>query len=104
MEVRRRTEIQKTLIVGFSGNYMRLMVPTYRVLCNLDPERTDLLLLSDPKRAGFMQGLEGLGSGVEAIEDWLEDFLNGERLPVGRCPWDQRRRQLPPYMRLSQCR
>ena len=66
----------KTLIVGFSGNYMRLMVPTYRVLCNLDPEKTDLLVLSDPKRAGFMHGLEGLGSGVEAIEDWLEDYLS----------------------------
>ncbi len=65
----------KNLIIGFSGNYMRLMVPTYRVLCNLDPATADLLVLSDPKRAGFVQGLPGLGGGVREIEGWLEHFL-----------------------------
>ncbi|MCU0790172.1 MAG: non-ribosomal peptide synthetase [Nitratireductor sp.] len=65
----------KTLIVGFGGNYMRLMVPTYRVLCSLDPEATDLLLLSDASRAGFIGGLPGLGTGLAGLENWLEDFV-----------------------------
>ena len=64
------------LVVGFAGNFMRLMIPTYRVLLGLDPERIDLLLLSDPLRAGFMRGLEGVGSTLEAVEEFLNSFVS----------------------------
>jgi acyl-CoA synthetase (AMP-forming)/AMP-acid ligase II/acyl carrier protein len=65
----------KTLIVGFGGNYMRLMVPTYRILCCLDPAATDLLLLSDATRGGFIGGLPGLGTGLAGLEEWLAGFI-----------------------------
>ncbi len=38
------------------------MVPTYRVLCCLDPVATSLLLLSDASRGGFIGGLPGMGN------------------------------------------
>lgn len=64
----------KALLIGFTGNYMRLMVPTYRVLCALDPEKADLLLLSDPFRACFHQGLEDIGDDLDAIGVYLSRF------------------------------
>jgi len=66
----------KTLVVGFAGNFMRLMIPTYRILNSLDPEKIDLLLLSDPSRTGFMRGLEGIGDTLEAVERFLNSFVS----------------------------
>ena len=66
----------KTLVVGFAGNFMRLMISTYRVLLGLDPEKINLLLLSDPLRAGFMHGLEGIGSTLEAVDEFLDFFVS----------------------------
>ncbi len=64
----------KTLIAGFAGYYMRLMMPTYRILCHLDPEQADLLLLNDLKRADFMQGMAQVGDSIEAVEDFVAAF------------------------------
>jgi len=64
----------RTLIVGFTGNYMRLMMPTYRLLANLDPQRHGLLLLRDTGRAFFMRGLEGLGDDLDGIAAHVEEM------------------------------
>jgi hypothetical protein len=64
----------KTLIAGFAGHYMRLMMPTYRILCHLDAAKADLLLLNDLKRADFMHGMDQVGDSIEAVEEFVQDF------------------------------
>jgi len=66
---------QKTLIVGFSGNQMRLMVPTYRILNCIDPARFDLLLLCDPKRSMFWQGVDGAGPTFDGVAEFCRRFV-----------------------------
>jgi len=61
----------KTLMVGFGGNRMRLMMPTYGVLCNLDPEKFDLLLLRDTYHSHYSKGIEGMGDDLDSISAYL---------------------------------
>lgn len=58
---------RRTLIVGFAGNYMRLMLPTWNILVNLDHQLYDLLLLGDPARRHFVAGVPGLGGDLQAL-------------------------------------
>ena len=58
---------QKSLIVGFGGNRQRLLMATYRVLADLDPAQTDLLLLMDPSKRCFIAGAPGMGAGFAAM-------------------------------------
>src|SRR5690606_34769157 len=62
----------KTLVIGFASNAMRLTAPTYQILCALDPRRHSLLLLRDPARLHFEQGLPGIGASIEKVADWLK--------------------------------
>lgn len=59
----------KTLIVGFGGNYLRLMVATYSILTGLDPRRHDLLLLADDRRMLFLQGVAGIAGTLDDLCD-----------------------------------
>lgn len=58
---------RKSLIAGFAGNRRRLLLPTYRVLMDLNPETTDLLLLMDPSKQCFFGGIDGMGRDFSAL-------------------------------------
>ncbi len=64
----------KTLLVAFTGNQHRLMMPTYRILQNLDAEQFDMLMLSDPRRLLFEKGIEGLGSDLNELSGVITRF------------------------------
>ena len=66
----------KALIVGFTGNLQRLMLPTYAVLACLDPKKFDLLLLRDGSNSLFSQGLDGAGTQLQDVADFVNDFTN----------------------------
>ncbi|MEC9343479.1 MAG: AMP-binding protein [Pseudomonadota bacterium] len=66
----------KTLVVGFGGNLMRLMMPTYRVLANLDPDKVGLLLLRDTGRTGFMGGLDEVGDDLDEVRAYVEGIAS----------------------------
>jgi acyl-CoA synthetase (AMP-forming)/AMP-acid ligase II/acyl carrier protein len=65
----------KTLVVGFTGHTMRLMMPVYRLLCHLDPDGHELLLLRNPGRDHYRSGIPGFGAGLEAVARGLDDFV-----------------------------
>lgn len=67
----------RTLIVGFAGNYMRLMLPTWNILVNLDFRVYDLLLLSDPTRRHFAAGAPKLGKDLHALAQSLTGHAEG---------------------------
>lgn len=62
---------EKTLVVGFTGNVTRLMMPVYRFLLHLDPARNDLLLLRDPNRAHYARGIPEVATDFESLCSWL---------------------------------
>lgn len=64
----------KTLVVGFGGNYLRLMVPAHSVLVNLDPERIDLLLLADERRSLFVHGIDGIADSLTGLCDHVHQL------------------------------
>ena len=60
----------RSLIVGFAGNHMRLMLPTHSILSHLGP-RYDLLLLCDVNRHHFSHGIPGLGDDIGELSEWI---------------------------------
>jgi len=64
----------KTLLIGFCGFLMRLMLPAYQLLMHLDPQVIDLLLVRDPNRRHFEDGAKGLGSSIEEVAESLSRF------------------------------
>ena len=65
---------QKDLIVGFSGNRMRLLMPAFRVLAALNAEEHDLLLLSDHTRKLFLNGIPGVCDDIHALTRYVSQF------------------------------
>ncbi|WP_424971805.1 non-ribosomal peptide synthetase [Dinoroseobacter sp. S76] len=65
----------KTLIVGFTGNRMRLSMPTYRFLAGMDVERSDLLTFLDHSQRLFFHGVPGIGDDLSAIADFVTGFV-----------------------------
>ena len=65
----------KTLLIGFSGNAERLMMPTPIILQNIDAASVDVAVLRDLRKAGYRDGLEGIGDSLEALIDALPDLL-----------------------------
>jgi hypothetical protein len=61
---------KKTLVIGFAGNFHRLMLPTPVFLDCLDPALYDVVILSDYARCAFSRGIPGLGA------DLLETLSN----------------------------
>lgn len=68
----------KRLIVGFTGNFARLFLPTYRILGHLDPNAVDLLLLRDPAKALFVTGAPDLGPDLSAVARYADRFAARE--------------------------
>ena len=64
----------KTLIVGYTGNFLRLMMPTYRFLSALDPAKFDFILLRDPEKRLFINGLSGIGADPLAVSDYISEI------------------------------
>ncbi len=64
----------KTLICGFTGNLLRLFLPTYRILVNLDPKKYDLLMLQDRSRALFGEGLPEAGDTITSVADYVNTY------------------------------
>lgn len=64
----------KTLVIGFSGNMQRLMIPTYRFLMCLDSEKFDLLVLRDRARKCFLSGIDGMEGDIDTIANRLRDL------------------------------
>lgn len=64
----------RTLVVSFAGRAMRLLAPTYGILCALDPRTTDLLLLRDPTRQHYLSGVAGIGGTIEAVARWADEY------------------------------
>ncbi|MGR3491212.1 MAG: non-ribosomal peptide synthetase, partial [Shimia sp.] len=65
---------QKTLILGFTGNWHRLMMPTYQVLSGLDPTSADLLILMDHSKRLFFDGIESINGGAPGLNAFLRTF------------------------------
>jgi acyl-CoA synthetase (AMP-forming)/AMP-acid ligase II/acyl carrier protein len=65
---------RKTLVVGFAGNALRLMQPTYRFLKCCDSNLHDVLLLRDPSRKRFSKGLDGIGTDILSVGSYVEGF------------------------------
>jgi len=68
------TKSEKTLVLGFCGTLMRLMLPVYHHLIHLNPLTHDLLLIRDPARNHFELGSPGLGDSIEAVAESLGHF------------------------------
>lgn len=67
---------EKTLVVAFAGRTMRLMTPTHHVLGSLSPVTHDLLLLRDPHRSHYHDGIPGLGADLTAISRSLATYVH----------------------------
>jgi acyl carrier protein len=67
----------KTLIVGFSGNKMRLMLPAWNILVHLDPGSYSLLIVCDPARGHFAAGVPGLGRDLPDLAHTLAGHAKG---------------------------
>ncbi|HET7096405.1 MAG TPA: hypothetical protein VFJ68_03385 [Casimicrobiaceae bacterium] len=52
---------RKTLIIGFTGNFHRLMLPSAWLLDCLNPALYDVLVLRDFARCSYAAGIRGLG-------------------------------------------
>jgi acyl-CoA synthetase (AMP-forming)/AMP-acid ligase II len=66
----------KTLVVAFAGRTMRLMTPTHHVLGSLSPARQDLLLVRDPHRSHYHDGIPGLGFDLVTISRSLATYVH----------------------------
>jgi hypothetical protein len=56
-----------TLVVGFSGRWLRLMLPVAGILQNLDDTRVDLLLLTDETRGHYRNGVGAFASSFYTL-------------------------------------
>ena len=63
--------INKTLIIGFTGNFFRLMMPISIFLQNIDADKYDLLLLSDKSRKGYNNGLPGVANNITELIEYI---------------------------------
>lgn len=80
LDLYRRAEVDrtgKTLIVGFAGNLMRLMLPASNIPTHLDPRACDLLVLCDPARGHFVGGVPGLGTTLTELAQSLAPQAQG---------------------------
>ncbi len=75
----------KNLIVGFAGNRMRLSMPTFHFLVDVDPRKNSFLLFMDRSRRLFFCGAEGVGRDLPEIANYVGDFAKtrGYRRVIG---------------------
>ena len=66
--------VSKNLIVGFCGNQMRLMMPTYQFLGDLDTNVADMILIRDTRRLHYVKGVIGIANDIPSLCQWLKDY------------------------------
>lgn len=66
----------KTLIVGIPGANNRLMMPVAALLQALDARTVDIVLIRDPTRTVFFNGLEGFAETRDGLIDALPGYLD----------------------------
>ena len=66
--------VSKNLIVGFCGNQMRLMMPTYQFLGDLDTNVADMILIRDTRRLHYVKGVIGIADNIPSLCQWLKDY------------------------------
>lgn len=69
----------KTLLICFTGNSRRLMMPTSLLLQSLPADRVDVALLRDPSREAYRDGLTGLGGSLGELFVSLAERLRVDR-------------------------
>jgi hypothetical protein len=66
----------KTLLIGFAGRFLRLMLPTAWVLDCLNPALYDVVVLRDFSRLSFALGIPGLGNDIFAVLSGLRGHVD----------------------------
>lgn len=65
----------KTLVIAFSGNARRLMMPTATFLQHLDASAFDILFISRHPKSNYRNGICGLATSLEGLIDMLRGLL-----------------------------
>ncbi|MEH6601533.1 hypothetical protein [Pseudoalteromonas sp.] len=58
---------EKTLIIAFAGNANRLMMPIPVFLQHISADKYDILLLNDPSKNGYRNGLPSVSDDFESL-------------------------------------
>lgn len=61
-----------SLVVGFSGGWLRLMLPVAAILQNMDETSHDLLLLTDSTRSHYRNGIGDFAHSFPALCDGID--------------------------------
>lgn len=75
----------KSLLVGFCGNFQRLMMPLSVFLQHVPAELFDVVLLRDPERSFFLRGVPGYVSSLAQLPERLGRDLPLDRYASVRC-------------------
>lgn len=75
----------KSLLVGFCGNFQRLMMPLPVFLQHVPADMFDVILLKDPGRSFFLRGVPGYVSSLSELPERLERDLPLARYASVRC-------------------
>lgn len=65
----------KTLLICFSGNARRMMMPTPLFLQHIDPRAVSIGYLMTERHHGYRNGVLGVGDSLESAIDGLVDLL-----------------------------
>lgn len=65
----------KTLVIGFTGNSDRLMMPSPTYLQHFNAAEVDIVFLVDRGKNGYRGGIPGVGDGFVAMVDALPELL-----------------------------
>lgn len=66
---------RKTLVVCFTGNFQRMMMPTPVFLQLIDAKKADVAFLRTEKNKGYRAGIQGLTSELKSSLTALESLL-----------------------------
>ncbi len=75
----------KSLLVGFCGNFQRLMMPLPVFLQHVPAEIFDIVILKDPGRDFFLRGVPGYVASLAQLPERLERDLPLARYASVRC-------------------
>lgn len=64
----------KKLIIGFGGNAMKLMVPTYTILGAIDESDYDLMIIRDPSSRHYESGIPGIAQNVDTLINEIKNL------------------------------
>ena len=75
----------KSLLIGFCGNYQRLMMPLPLFLQHVPADLFDVVILKDPERNFFLQGVSDYASSLAELPERLDRDLSLTRYASVRC-------------------